>query len=434
MTKWPDMTVISVWVGIAGVLVGIIVGLVGTIVTLLSHNLARRSDRRDTAGSFHGWRKSVADLLDADNDRTKLVGLDELARMIDAEKDDRQPLVDQFCDFLRESCSSAGGDTSPDIWMRAATILRKRLQPEARASWRGAKFNLSRLVLPDTDFSGIDLTGTTLVFDGAKVTGTVRLDRAVFGPDCAVSFSGASCLHGGRLLFSAADFCAGQVDFTKCRFEGGVIDLSTPRRWQVPPLLDEYRDGLPADLLLPSVPDALREAVRHPRMANIDAQSARAERRLRRRWQIPDDEELLALLRGVSQARIIFSSRKIVFVDHRRRGTVVPYEYLSGVHVSVHSFTASGATDLGDASADTSNVKLLLPGHAQAMYLQFGHPEGNDAVCNILRSVELATASLTSTRTSSARTLTRRSLSPPDANANLSHISFCVDVLRAAAV
>lgn len=139
------------------------------------------------------------------------------------EKGDRQYLIDHFCDFVRESCSDADGSDGHRLWTRAVSILSARLQPRARVSWRGAQFDLAGLVLRDTELNRVDLTGTTLLLDGAHVTGTVRFERSVFGPDCVVSLRGAN-LDGGRLLFSAADFQAGQVDLRECRLEGGAVD------------------------------------------------------------------------------------------------------------------------------------------------------------------------------------------------------------------
>ncbi|MFD0559588.1 pentapeptide repeat protein [Stackebrandtia endophytica] len=128
----------------------------------------------------------------------------------------------------------------------------------ATVDFTGAKFCDGTV-----DFTGANFGGCTIYFQTANFDGgTIDFRRASFGGG-TINFSGAS-FGGGTINFSGARFESASVNFTGAKFRGGTVDFRevafsgrtvnlTPYLIRSePPVIDDFLDGPPEGLLLPS--------------------------------------------------------------------------------------------------------------------------------------------------------------------------------------
>ncbi|WP_155830337.1 pentapeptide repeat-containing protein [Glycomyces tenuis] len=133
----------------------------------------------------------------------------------------------------------------------------------------GVGFHKSKFNGGFVDFSGVEFKGQVTTFALAQFTdGTVIFHGASF--DFEINNFVSSDFTGGRVEFGEAGrgfktlFRSGRVDFEGVCFEGAevdfrgvefgpaIVDMRKVADWSVPPTFDEFPDGPPDGLLLPT--------------------------------------------------------------------------------------------------------------------------------------------------------------------------------------
>jgi hypothetical protein len=136
-------------------------------------------------------------------------------------------------------------------------------------------------------------------------------------------------------------------------------------------------------------------------MIQIPAQASwwqsRRERQARHRGRIPENEELLGFLKGPTGDMIVFSSRRVCFIDGDGKRIVLGYDELSNVRTNIHWFTFGWGTDQAGGTDWSTNVELTRTVSGDTMYLQLGYPVGNNVACHIFEAVQAATVLLSYT-------------------------------------
>jgi uncharacterized protein YjbI with pentapeptide repeats len=167
------------------------------------------------------FEKAATQLGDA-NETVRQAGLLAMAQLADEWRAQRQSCIDVICAHARLSSGPATSATSRQAAMR---IIVEHLRDDARVSWAGYRFDLSRMGLMDADFSDLVLAGGALSFDGAKFeagAGKISFAGTTFA-GAKVSFRGATIGNGCHLDFDGAVFGSGTVCFDNAHLAAGKV-------------------------------------------------------------------------------------------------------------------------------------------------------------------------------------------------------------------
>ena len=227
--------------GIAGV-VALVTAYRRQRVAELAHDLAARTEERETARLFNERFATAAGQLGDDRPAVRLAGLYAMAGLADDWAQQRQVCVNVLCAFLRMPHEPDPGDEAPEAdrqVFRAArevrhTVIRvitDHLQPANRRAdnaqdWRGLNLDFTGATFDGgtIDFSGAEFSGGTVNFSGAEFSdGTIDFSGAEFS-DGTIDFSGAR-FSGGTLALGGARFCGGTVYFGHAKISGGTVNF-----------------------------------------------------------------------------------------------------------------------------------------------------------------------------------------------------------------
>ncbi|NUO57635.1 MAG: hypothetical protein HOV78_13275 [Hamadaea sp.] len=196
-----------------------------------AHRLAEADAVRSDVRLFNERFSAAGDQLGSEQAAVRLAGLYSLAGLADDWPQGRQTCIDVLCAYVRlPSPDVTAEHDSPgrqELQVRASAfdIIARRLRPGAETSWQGHRFDFSRSRVRDGDFTGIHVTGeTVLLFTECAFSG----DRLTFQDmvlDGGIIDFADSAFDHGMLTFANAHLKLGTLDFRRCGFSGGTLAL-----------------------------------------------------------------------------------------------------------------------------------------------------------------------------------------------------------------